>query len=139
MDKFIWTEERSVGVEEIDEQHKQFFAIANGILDITEQEGLLKEEVIKKLEELGDYAFYHFSTEEKYFDQFNYQDAPIHIGTHNEYRKTVTGYFEELKKADPDFKKIALEMASYSGNWLLAHISVVDKRYTKFFNEHGLN
>lgn len=139
MEKFIWAEERSVGIKEIDDQHKHFFEIANGILDLTGEDGLLKEDIIKALEELGDYAFYHFSTEEKYFDKFNYQDAPLHIVAHNEYRKAVSGYFEEIKKESADFKKIALGMASYSGEWLITHIAVVDKQYTKFFNERGLN
>ncbi len=139
MDKFTWTEEHSVGIKEIDDQHRHFFDIANGILDLVERGDLSKENIIKHLEEMGDYAFYHFSTEEKYFDQFNYEDAPIHISAHNEYRKTITDYFDEIKKEGADFNKIAQEMTAYSGKWLLTHIIVVDKQYTKFFNERGLN
>ncbi|MFA5098796.1 MAG: bacteriohemerythrin [Candidatus Paceibacterota bacterium] len=139
MEKFIWEEKYSVGIKEIDEQHKHFFEIANGIIDLTAKENLAKEEAVKSLQELGDYAFYHLSTEESYFDKFKYQDAPLHINAHNEYREAVGEYFRKM--ADPliDIKKLAEEMAAYSGNWLLAHIMVVDKLYTKFFNEHGLN
>ncbi|TRZ63996.1 MAG: hypothetical protein D4Q79_02490 [Spirochaetia bacterium] len=139
MEKFIWKEEYSVGIKEIDEQHKHFFEIANGTLDLTTKENLTKEETIKGLQELGDYAFYHLSTEEGYFDKFKYQDAPLHINAHNKYREAVNEYFARIDDENTDIKKLAEEMASYSGNWLLAHIVVVDKRYTKFFNEHGLN
>lgn len=139
MEKFIWKEENSVGIKEIDEQHKRFFEIVNGIIDLVVKEDLAKEEAIKSLQELGDYAFYHLSTEESYFDKFKYQDAPLHINAHNEYRESVSEYFRKANSPDIDIKKLAEEMAAYSGNWLLAHIVVVDKLYTKFFNEHGLN
>lgn len=139
MEKFIWKEENSVGVKEIDEQHKHFFEITNGIIGLTTKENLTKEEVIKSLQELGDYAFYHLSTEESYFDKFKYQDAPLHINAHNEYREAVNEYFVKMNSQNVDIKKLAEEMSAYSGNWLLAHITVVDKQYTKFFNEHGLN
>ncbi|MFH1346709.1 MAG: bacteriohemerythrin [Spirochaetota bacterium] len=139
MDKFIWKEENSVGIKEIDEQHKHFFEIANGIFDLAVKENLTKEEAVKSLQELGDYAFYHLSTEEGYFDKFKYQDAPLHINAHNEYREAVNDYFRKINEQNVDIKKLAEEMAVYSGNWLLTHIMVVDKLYTKFFNERGLN
>ncbi len=139
MEKFVWEEKYSVGIKEIDEQHKHFFEIANGIIDLTAKENLTKEETIKSLQELGDYAFYHLSTEESYFDKFKYQDAPLHINAHNEYRESVGEYFRKMTDLGTDMKKLLEEMAAYSGNWLLAHIVVVDKQYTKFFNEHGLN
>jgi len=138
MDKFAWTEEYSVNIKEIDDQHKRFFEITNSIIDLIGKENLTKEETIKSLQDLGDYAFYHFSTEEKYFDKFGYSDAPIHINAHNNYREAVSDFFEKINEASADFKQMAGEMASYSGNWLLTHIMVVDKRFTKFFNEHGL-
>ncbi len=139
MEKFVWEEKYSVGIKEIDEQHKHFFEIANGIIDLTAKENLTKEEAVKGLQELGDYAFYHLSTEEGYFDKFKYQDAPLHINAHNEYRESVGEYFRKMTDLGTDMKKLLEEMAAYSGNWLLAHIVVVDKQYTKFFNEHGLN
>jgi len=139
MDKFVWTSEYSVGIKEIDEQHQHFFEIANRIIDLTMKTDLAQEDVAKSLEELGNYAFYHLGTEEGYFDKFNYPDAPLHIAAHNDYRKMVNDYFVQLRAAGSDFKKIAEEMASYSINWLSGHILLVDKKYTQFFNEHGLS
>jgi hemerythrin len=37
-----------------------------------------------------------------------------------------------------DIKKIMNEAASYSGEWLMKHILVMDKKYTKFLQEHGV-
>ena len=140
MEKFIWTEEYSVGIKEIDEQHQHFFEIANKILDLVVGENQVKEEILKALTELGDYGFYHFSTEEKYFDEFGYDLAPLHVDAHNKYRETVGKYFKDINKDEGvDVKKIAEDMATYSSNWLSNHILLMDKQYTKFFKEHGLN
>lgn len=138
MEKFIWTDKYSIGIREIDEQHQHFFGIANGIIDLTEKENIAKEEIFKALEELGNYAFYHFGTEESYFDKFNYPDAPLHIDAHNKYRETINKYLEDIRKGGIDVKKMAQETASYSSEWLSRHILVVDIQYTKFFKEHGV-
>ncbi|MEK7110562.1 MAG: bacteriohemerythrin [Patescibacteria group bacterium] len=138
MKRFIWDGTCSVGVESIDEQHRYFFEIANKILDLAEKETIAREDVLILLGELGDYAFYHLGTEEKYFGEFGYEDAPAHIAAHNEYRKTVEHYLEETKGEKADAKKLAVEMASYSGEWLMRHIMVMDKKYTAVFHSHGL-
>lgn len=139
MEKFIWTDKYSIGIKEIDEQHKHFFGIANGIIDLTANENIGKEELFNALGELGDYAFYHFSTEESYFDKFNYPEAPLHIDAHNKYREAIVKYLEDIKKEGADVKKMAEEITSYSSNWLSQHILVMDIKYTKFFKEHGIN
>lgn len=139
MDKFVWTEEYGVGIKEIDEQHKHFFGIANEVVDLSEKENFSKEEVFAALEGLGDYAFYHFKTEEDYFDKFNYPEAPLHIDAHNKFRETVSGYLADIRKKDVDVKKMAEDAASYSADWLFKHILAMDRKYSKFFNERGLN
>ncbi len=139
MGKFIWTEEYSVGINEIDGQHKHFFDIANKIIDLTAGQNPTKEKAFGLLEELGNYAFYHFGTEEGYFDKFNYREAPLHIDAHNGYREAVRKYLEDINKEGTDIAKMTEEMASYSSDWLSKHIISMDKKYTKYFNERGLN
>lgn len=137
MDKFIWTQEYSVGIESIDEQHRHFFDIANKILGIMEAKSLLEKAIFEVLEELGDYAFYHLETEENYFDKFNYGGASEHIAVHNEYRGKVQDMMDRIRQGG-DIKKIAKEAALYSGEWLFKHILAMDKKYTKFFQEKGV-
>jgi len=100
---------------------------------------LTKEEVFSALEELGNYAFYHLSTEEGYFAKFGYEAAPLHVESHNEYREAISKYFEDIRKEKADVKKMAEEIAYYSSSWLSQHILVMDKQYTKFFKEKGID
>ncbi len=137
MKKFIWTLEYSVGIESIDEQHRHFFDIANKILELADLKDSDGRELFESLEELGNYAFYHLKTEEEYFDKFNFALAEEHVAAHDLYRKKVNEFMDRARKGE-DIKKIMNEAASYSGEWLLTHILVMDKKYTKFLQEHGV-
>jgi len=138
LNKFIWKDEYGVGIQLIDEQHKHFFEIVNKILDLADNKFSAKEELSAIINELGNYAMYHLGTEEEYFDIFKYPDAVIHIDRHNKYREIIKKYMDRVQNEKNDVKKLTEEVASYSGSWLSNHILEVDKKYTKFFNEHGL-
>jgi hemerythrin len=138
MEKFVWSEEYSVGIPSIDEQHKHFFGIANQIVDLAEQENPAREALFSAAEELGDYAMYHLKTEEDYFDKFSYAGETEHLEAHNLYRKRVAHYLDALQNPDSSAKELAGEMASYSIYWLSDHILFMDKKYGLFLGEHGV-
>ncbi len=136
--KFVWTDEYGVGIQIIDEQHRHFFEIVNKIFALADNEQSTKEELFFLASELGNYAMYHLGTEEEYFDKFKYPDAILHVSSHNQYREMIKKYLDRAKNEEAGVKKLVEEVASFSGNWLSHHILEVDKKYTKFFNEHGL-
>jgi hemerythrin len=138
MEKFIWTKKYSVGIDSIDEQHKHFFEIANSLVETALNDAATKEELVALLGSLGDYAFYHLNTEEKYFDELHYPDAQTHTEEHNRYREQVKKFLDSLENQEADTKKLAKEAAIYSGNWLFHHILLVDKKYTEFFQGHNV-
>jgi hemerythrin len=60
--KFIWTNEYSVNVAEIDEQHEEFLNIIKSLLELENQEFFTDTEAAVKVAQLTDYATYHLST-----------------------------------------------------------------------------
>lgn len=64
-----WSEKLSVGIKEIDDQHKHFIGIVNKLHESVEK-GDVTDELDKIFVELNDYAAFHFETEEKYFENF---------------------------------------------------------------------
>ena len=136
--KFCWTEEYSVNVKEIDEQHQEFVRIANSLIDLADDEIFNKEEALEKAGQLGSYAFYHLSTEEEIFERIGYPDRESHIKSHNMFREKVNEFMNQIRDDKSDKKILSKEMAVFAGSWLLNHIMGMDKNYTKFFNEHGL-
>jgi hemerythrin len=129
-----WTPEYSVGVAEIDEQHKKMFATVNNLYDAIHAKGTT--ELLRKfIQEMVDYADYHFSTEEKYFEKFKYHEKDEHIKTHNVYRERVLKYVKEFEE-NKEF--LSFEILDFLEDWWLGHIAKVDKRYMDFFHFRGL-
>jgi len=138
MNKFIWDNQYSVGIEIIDEQHKRFFEIANEIYDMPQNLPIYKDSLMAAITKLGDYALYHLATEEKYFKEFNYAGTADHVKKHDFFRGKISSYLEKLRGLKNDHKAIAAEMANFCEDWLSFHILETDKKYTQLFREHGL-
>jgi len=57
---------------------------------------------------------------------------------HNQFREKIKGFLDQARDEKADIQTIAQDMATYSGNWLLGHIVTFDKKYTVYFQDHGL-
>lgn len=136
--RFVWTNEYSVNVAEIDEQHKEFFNIANSLLNLADSTSFTDDEALIKVGQLGNYAFYHLSTEEDFFIQTGYKDAPEHTDAHNKFREKSKDFENKIRNKGVDKKAILKEVAEFAGDWLMRHILVMDKKYSEFFNEKGI-
>jgi len=138
MNKFVWTNEYSLGIGVIDEQHQHFFEIVNRVYDLLEKKTDDRNEILQIINELKDYAFYHLDTEEKYFNQFAYSDIAHHMKAHTMFRVQTQEYSERIKNAKEDLSKLALEITDFAKEWLSKHIIIADKMYAPLFKAHGL-
>ena len=68
--KLEWEEKYSVGVVEIDNQHKRMFEIINELFEAINNK-IIEEKLDKIIAKVVDYKDFHFTTEEKYFKEFN--------------------------------------------------------------------
>ena len=73
-----WDERYSVGVSELDEQHKKLFRILDKLIEIEDVEPSLQV-IADVLDEMRAYASYHFETEERYMTECAYPDIKSHI------------------------------------------------------------
>lgn len=135
MEKIIWNQSFSVGVEEIDRQHKQLVNILNQLLGM---EGIqVDSEIISDtLTRMTDYADYHFSSEEKFMKENAYPDYAAHHLEHVAFmRKTA-----ELSIKTMAYQKtIPSELLAYLRMWLIEHILVSDMKYKQFFEQKGIH
>jgi len=135
---FIWTEKYSVGVRELDEQHRHFIAIANEALTLEAKKDATRIELVDLLDEFLNYALYHLANEEGYFEKFGCPQLG-HVEAHNAFRTEYRRIYNEARNSDMEtLHRCAGSAARYAGRWLLEHILVMDKGYTRCFNEHGL-
>ena len=132
--KIEWEEKYSVGVEEIDNQHKKMFAAINELLDSLEASNT-NEHIENIIKSLVEYKMFHFATEEKYFKEFNYDGAEDHIAKHHEFNEKLKALQEKYPVYEPAF---AYELIDFLEDWLIDHLMVVDQQYVKCFHDHGL-
>ena len=95
----------------------------------------VKEEVDKIVQSLVEYKKYHFSTEEKYFDEFNYPDKENHKAKHREFNQKLEVL---VKDYGNDSITFAFKLIDFLEDWLINHLMVEDQKYVACFHEHGL-
>jgi hemerythrin len=129
-----WTDKMSVGVGEIDNQHKKLIHLINAFHDAI-QSGKGKQVLENTLSKLADYTVYHFQTEEKYIKQFAYDGYVPHKVAHDEFTKKVLIHQVDLKEnrvIEPDALMAFLRV------WVTNHIMDMDRQYSEIFIKGGL-
>ena len=132
--KLEWEDKYSVGVAEIDKQHQLMFATINELLEAinTNSAAEYLDHIIKSLVE---YKTSHFATEEKYFQEFNYEGAAEHIAEHQDFNNKLTALQNQYAKNTTEF---AFALVDFLEDWLINHLLDADQKYKECFLAHGL-
>ena len=134
---FAWKDEYKLGIADIDAQHQHYFELASKLDDLLEKgTDKPKDEVVDMLGQLQNYAFYHFATEEAYFEKYDYAEAKAHRQMHEAYRVKMKEYVEQTYKPDVNYMKLAREVDDFAVRWLAGHILVADRLYVETFKTH---
>jgi len=129
-----WNDQYSVGVEEIDNQHKGLVKLINKLFDAM-SEGQANNILGEIINEMARYTQVHFATEEKYFALFNYPESNVHI---DEHQKFVAEVIKFKTQFDNGNIILSIEIFRFLKNWLVNHILVSDKKYSQCFITNGL-
>ncbi|MBN2102572.1 hemerythrin family protein [bacterium] len=129
-----WSNKYTVGFVEIDNQHQRLFEMINNLHKCAELKDMTAPRKI--LANLLDYALYHFRTEEKYFDRFQYSNAQGHKNEHQEFESKVTK-FQRAYQAKGTFNTVVV--SDFIRNWILNHVLISDRKYIRCFSEHDLH
>ncbi len=129
-----WSDEYSVSVKEIDDQHKKLFNIINAFYDTMEDDS--KKALGKLLNSLAEYTMYHFKTEEMYFDKFRYVDSEAHKKEHQVF---VDKVFDVKNNFESGKLVISVSITRFLKKWILEHIALTDMKYSSCFTDNGLH
>jgi len=128
--KLEWTKDLSVGVEEIDNQHKDLFERINN-LDSAMKQGGAKEEIVRLIEFLDKYVIDHFSEEEKFMTDHNYAGYDLHKTKHDWFKKEFSDIWSNL-----DAEGVTPEVIVQSNNllitWFSNHVRSIDRMLGSF-------
>ena len=134
MSNFVeWDDTLSVGIEEIDEQHKVLVDLVNKMHEaIHQRHG--SDVVISILSDLAEYTRIHFAVEESLMRILNYPDYDNHKQVHEELLHTVADLQEKVASGK---KSIGFELMHFLKTWLVKHIMEEDMQYSGFFLQAG--
>jgi hemerythrin len=135
MSKFVeWSNELSVGIEEIDAQHRILVDLLNEVHEaIQQRQGAeVTQDIIRRLDE---YTRVHFAVEESLMRILHYPDYERHKEEHEKLIKQLHGLRDKL---DAGKVSISFELSQFLKTWLTKHIMEGDKRYTAHFLAQGI-
>jgi len=127
--KLEWDDAMSVGIPEIDEDHKKFIVLIN-MLNFSIIERLEPAEIRKRLQLIVDDAKQHFMKEESLFKEWQYPDAEGHARTHSQVLTSIERIQDSFIPYGLDAEW--LDAALIIKNILISHILTEDKQYMHF-------
>ena len=131
---FAWSEKYSVGVGEIDDQHKKLIALIER-LNAAMRQGQGKQALGGILSELVKYVGTHFAAEERLMKTHGYPEYEPHKEKHDKITKKVLDIQDAF---ETNGTNVTLDVMKYLENWVDKHILGTDMKYSSFFVEKGL-
>ena len=130
---FEWSENLSVNVSAMDDQHKRFFVLINELHQGMKQ-GKGSDVLGGILNELARYTEYHFSAEEALLEQASYPELPQQKEAHRRFVDKVQDFQRRFNAGD---RSVPVEAMNTVRDWLVSHIQKMDKKYGTCVNTGG--
>lgn len=126
MSELVWNEGMSVGIDAIDEDHKQIIAIL-AKLSSTRCHDISNKLIEEIFSELEIYVVLHFNREERLLEKANYKDLKKHKASHQKFIDKLP----KLKKQwlSEDNGMCCEKITSFLNHWLVNHILKEDFDY----------
>lgn len=122
-----------IGIDMIDEEHKQLFEYADEAYELLHDEFTPdkydKIDII--LEKLRNYTVKHFSDEEQYMESINYKKLFTQKIQHQEFIQKLDEFMEHHNDDAEDQDEQIMEILKYLTEWLVNHILYVDGQIPK--------
>lgn len=134
MSMLEWNDELSVFVGEIDDQHKKCVEMVNELYDSMRQESSA-ETLLKIVDDMKNYTEFHFTTEEKFMDQYEFSGLQEHKQEHKEFIEKVVQVEQDCSSGK---SSLDMEVLNFLSNWLVTHINDTDKKMGEFLASKGL-
>lgn len=135
MSYFKWSDRFSVGIEEMDQQHKKLIALIDNFYKEKHHNGKNSEALQKTIKELINYTKNHFVIEEKLMQQYKFPEYDLHKFDH----ESLIDKIARLEKKNlTGVSNITDDLAILLYDWLLIHILIEDKKYGAYLNCKGV-
>jgi hemerythrin len=118
-----WTTALSVGVPEIDAQHRELFARIDRLHDAVLHRD--RQEAVRLLGFLREYAVVHFAAEERLMEQAGYLDMARHVAEHRRFTATLREIDVHYRQAGAS-AELVFRLEQQAVAWLRDHVYFTD-------------
>ncbi len=125
--RIAWTAEYSLGLPDIDEQHRTWFSLTDRLMQAIHA-GATTQSLEGVLDDLLAFSREHFAYEEKLMASIGYPDCEDHQRLHEEFLGHIAQLRERLSEGRI---KIGLELLDTIVGWLRTHILIEDRKYSR--------
>ena len=130
--KIEWTEDLSVGIPELDYQHKGLLTIINKLVD-HRNSSIYSEAVSSIFSGLTNYIKQHFSLEEEMMEKHGFSGLGEHRKQHIRFLREMVSMM-----AKPDHLTVE-DLLNFLLKWFESHVRHDDQDYGRFFAEKGVS
>ncbi|MDR2663399.1 MAG: bacteriohemerythrin [Treponema sp.] len=129
-----WDDKYSVGIQLIDDQHKELITLTNTLYKGC-RTGVetARSYFLGAIHGAVEYVKYHFAVEEKLLDTLAYPVLEAHKSEHKDFVKKI---FQDVKSFQEGKKFVPNTFVRFLRDWILSHIAVMDKKYMEYIQEN---
>ena len=136
MPLMTWTDEMSLGIKTLDDDHKRLVELLNELHRrvLSGKSGAAIEDAI---EQMIHYTRYHFKREEQLFSGTGFPDADEHKREHEMLIRRALSLQARFKSGQSG--ELSLETMGFLQRWLNDHIMGSDRDYIPYLKGKGIN
>ncbi len=120
-----WSQEFSVGVPHLDDDHKELLQFIN--LIYANSTAMNSDDVDDLLSSMIAFSIKHFHNEESYMRRIGYRHLTEHKTLHDEFMEKIQQFHNEFRKSGG--RAIGSEVSKFLASWWKDHILFEDQRY----------
>ncbi|OOY37017.1 hypothetical protein BOV89_09330 [Solemya velum gill symbiont] len=131
-----WTDEYSVGVSKLDEQHQMIVTMINK-LSANHEDGHQYEPDQEILSKMVEYAELHLKYEEMLMKKHGYPDFDQHKESHGDFIIALEHFSKDVVSGNK--YKLSPLILEFLVDWWTNHILEEDMKFKPFFQEKGIS
>ena len=130
-----WSEEMSVGVKEMDDDHKKLISILNEIHERVAA-GQDKQALSGLVDQMMAGTKAHFAQEEQLLAKSGYPDVTAHYEEHDQMIAKALSACAGFRWGSTSM--LSEDLLAYPRDWLIEHIQSTDKSYGAYLSAKGI-
>ncbi len=129
-----FTAEMENAITELNDQHHRIVELTNEVY-IGLRTDKPKKEIKETLKMLVDFTAWHFSNEERYFDEYAFENTESHKASHKAFVDHIDSF---RKKYQAGRIKFYDDVMRFIKAWIEKHFATEDQEYVNLFKSKGL-